>query len=137
MRFTSNGYPAEPAVRLRVRHLASSNDAAVAGLDGFIADVKAKTGASQVDILAHSRGTTVMHDLSRAHRPGRRSVRRYVNFDGRTSESPPGGVPTLAVWGEGDQTRAIGGADKRLLPEQGAHGGDDLSRGLRRRSTSS
>ena len=82
----------------------------VGDLDAFIANVKQRTGAEQVDILAHSRGTTVMHTyLSSPERAA--SVRSYVNFDGRTSETPPGGVRTLAVWGEGDQTRAIGGAE--------------------------
>ena len=46
------------------------------------------------------------------------SVRRYVNFDGRTSATPPGNVPTLAVWGEGDQTRAIGGAENVYFPNK-------------------
>ena len=74
-----------------------------------------RTRCPQVDVLAHSRGTTVMHEfLSTPARAA--NVRRYVNFDGRTSDSPPGGVPTLAVWGEGDQTRAIGGATNAYFP---------------------
>ena len=117
MRFTSNGYPDKRLYAYEYNTLVPSNVAAVAGLDGFIADVKAKTGASRVDILAHSRGTTVMHEfLSTPTRAA--NVRRYVNFDGRTSASEPGGVPTLAVWGEGDQTRAIGGATNVYFPDK-------------------
>jgi pimeloyl-ACP methyl ester carboxylesterase len=118
MRFTSNGYPHS---RLFVYEYDTSpgvsNDAAIANLDGFIADVKAKTGADKVDILAHSRGTTVMHAFLET--PARaEQVRRYVNFDGRTSATEPGGVPTLAVWGEGDQTREIGGAENVYFPDK-------------------
>jgi Lipase C-terminal domain/Lipase (class 2) len=110
MRFTSNGFPQGRLFAYEYDTGAQSNDAAVANLDGFIAGVKAQTGADQVDILAHSRGTTVMHTyLSTPERAA--SVSHYVNFDGRTSDAPPGGVPTLAVWGEGDQTRAIVGAE--------------------------
>ena len=49
----------------------------------------------------------------------------------------PGGVPTLAIWGEGDPARQIAGAAQRPLPQQGAHRGDHLAGGVRRRSTSS
>ena len=42
---------------------------------------------------------------------------RYVNFDGRTSDSVPGGVPTLAIWGEGDGTPHDRRRDKRVFPE--------------------
>ena len=118
MRFNVNGYPhgslfayeydTSPGV---------STDPAIANLDGFVAEVKAKTGASEVDVLAHSRGTTIMHEwLATPERADQ--VRRYVNFDGRTSTSPPGGVPTLAVWGEGDQTREIGGATNVYFPDK-------------------
>jgi len=118
MRFTSNGYPHG---RLFVYEYDTSpgvsNDPAVANLDGFIADVKAKTGADKVDVLAHSRGTSVMHTFLET--PARADqVRRYVNFDGRTSATEPGGVPTLAVWGEGDPTREIGGAENVYFPEK-------------------
>ena len=79
--------------------------------------MKAQTGSDQVDILAHSRGTTVMHTyLATPERAA--TVRRYVNFDGRTSDTQPGGVPTLAVWGEGDQARTIGGAENVYFPDK-------------------
>ena len=61
MRFSSNGFPQDRLFAYEYDTAVSNNDAAVNNLDAFIADVKAKTGASQVDILAHSRGTTVMH----------------------------------------------------------------------------
>ena len=115
MRLTSNGFPQRRIFAYEYDTLASDNDAAVAGLDGFIDSVKRRTGAEQVDILAHSRGTTVMHAY--LDTPARAaSVRRYVNFDGRSSDDPPGGVETLAVWGEGDQTREIGGAENVYFP---------------------
>ena len=118
MRFTSNGYPHD---RLFVYEYDTSpgvsNDPAVTNLDGFIADVQAKTGAEQVDVLAHSRGTTVMHTFLET--PARADqVRRYVNFDGRTSATEPGGVTTLAIWGEGDQSREIGGAENVYFPNK-------------------
>ncbi len=117
MRLTSNGFPQDRIFAYEYNTLISNNDAAVADLDGFIADVKAQTGASQVDILAHSRGTTVMHTyLSTPERAA--SVSHYVNFDGRTSTAPPGGVPTLAIWGEGDQTREIVGATNVYFPNK-------------------
>jgi pimeloyl-ACP methyl ester carboxylesterase len=115
MRLTSNGFPQRRIFAYEYNSLLPSNDLAVANLDGFIASVKRRTGADRVDVLAHSRGTTVMHTyLATPERAA--SVRRYVNFDGRTSEALPGGVRTLAVWGEGDQTRAIVGARNVYFP---------------------
>ncbi len=117
MRLTSNGFPQGRIFAYEYDTLESSNDLAVANLDGFVAAIKARTGSDQVDILAHSRGTTVMHTyLATPERAA--SVRRYVNFDGRTSDTQPGGVPTLAVWGEGDQARAIGGAENVYFPSK-------------------
>ena len=117
MRFASNGFPQNRIFAYEYDTSISNNDVAVADLDGFIASVKSQTGAEQVDILAHSRGTTVLHTyLATPERAA--TVRRYVNFDGRTSETQPGGVPTLAVWGEGDQARAIGGAENVYFPSK-------------------
>lgn len=117
MRFTSNGYPHDRLFAYEYDTTGPRNEVAIANLEPFIADVMAKTGAPQVDILAHSRGTTVMHEYLRD--PERAAtVRRYVNFDGRTAAEQPGGVPTLAIWGEGDQTRAIGGAMNVYFPNK-------------------
>ncbi|HEX6115677.1 MAG TPA: hypothetical protein VFY99_01165 [Solirubrobacterales bacterium] len=115
MRLASNGFPRSRIFAYEYNTGIGTNDVAIADLDGFIAAVKARTGSEQVDVLAHSRGTTVMHSyLATPERAA--SVRSYVNFDGRTSDTPPGGVRTLAVWGEGDQTRAIGGAENVYFP---------------------
>ncbi len=117
MRFASNGFPRKRIFAYEYDTLEGTNDTAIANLDGFIADVKERTGSDQVDVLAHSRGTTVMHSyLATPERAA--SVRRYVNFDGRSSSSPPGGVPTLAIWGEGDQTRSIDGATNVYFPNR-------------------
>jgi triacylglycerol esterase/lipase EstA (alpha/beta hydrolase family) len=45
MRFTSNGYDDGDLFAYEYDSSATTNDAAIAGLDGFIAGVKAKTGA--------------------------------------------------------------------------------------------
>jgi hypothetical protein len=46
------------------------------------------------------------------------TVAHYVNLDGRTATAPPGGVPTLAVWGEGPTTREITGAQNVYFSDQ-------------------
>jgi hypothetical protein len=46
-------------------------------------------------------------------------VRRYVNVDGRSSASPPGGVPTLALWGSLQPNGSIGGATNVYLTTLG------------------
>ncbi|MBK5109844.1 MAG: alpha/beta hydrolase [Thermoleophilia bacterium] len=121
MRFTSNGFPQKRIFVYEYDTNESTNDLAIAGLDPFIEKVKSKTGAGKVDVLAHSRGTTVMHSyLSTPERAA--MVSHYVNFDGRSSDSRPGGVPTLAVWGEsfdgGPDTREIVGAKNVRYPQK-------------------
>jgi pimeloyl-ACP methyl ester carboxylesterase len=119
-RFTSNGYPSS-----LIRVFEYDSTTAIANmaqlhtqLDQLIAQVKQETGAAKVDILGHSLGTTVMHlyllDPARAA-----NVARYVNIDGRTGTSPPGGVPTLALWaGRGTPGREITGATNVTIPNQ-------------------
>jgi pimeloyl-ACP methyl ester carboxylesterase len=126
-RLTSNGFPQRYIHVLEYDTLADLDDTideVHASLDALIERVKAQTGKSQVDVLGHSRGTTVMHEyLASPERAA--NVRRYVNIDGRTSPSPPGGVPTLAIWAEirtlgpGDGgPREIGGAQNVTIPNQ-------------------
>ena len=101
-RFASNGYPQQLlfAYDWDTSVAGPAYDAAgVAGLDPFIDDVLARTGASQVLLVAHSRGT----GISQAYlsTPARAAeVAKYVNLDGRSAAALPGGVPTLAIWGE-------------------------------------
>jgi dienelactone hydrolase len=99
MRFTSNGYPQG---RIAVLEYDSSSistilPAVLAALDALIAELRAETGAAQVDLIGHSLGTTVSHAyLATPERAA--NVAHYVNVDGRTASAPPGGVPTLALW---------------------------------------
>lgn len=99
MRFTTNGYPASHIAVLEYDSsaIATILPAVLTRLDALIADMLAKTGATQVDLMGHSLGTTVSHTfLSTPERAAK--VAHYVNIDGRTSAAPPGGVPTLALW---------------------------------------
>lgn len=98
-RLASNGYPDELLFAYEYDSSVADNTVAVAGLEPFIDDVLASTGARQVLLAAHSRGTTVSHTYlaDPAHAA---EVAKYVNLDGRGADAPPGGVPTLAAWGE-------------------------------------
>jgi pimeloyl-ACP methyl ester carboxylesterase len=120
MRLASNGYPERLVTVLEYDSTFSLNtmDDVHAKLDQLITDVKQRTGSSKVDVLGHSLGTTVMHGYLAT--PARAAnVAHYVNIDGRTAETPPGGVPTLAIWaGRGTPGRAIGGATNVTIPNQ-------------------
>ncbi|MCE7000266.1 hypothetical protein LZG04_36440 [Saccharothrix sp. S26] len=117
-RFSGNGYPDALLHAFEYDTSVPTNDHAIAGLEAFIAGVKARTGSSKVDVIAHSRGTTVLHTyLSVPERAA--SVRRYVNVDGRSSAALPGGVPTLALWGSLQPNGSIGGATNVYLTTLG------------------
>lgn len=60
--------------------------------------------------MAHSRGTIVMFQYLGSSPERAAQVNRYVNIDGVFREYLPGGVPTMALWAEGDSTREITGA---------------------------
>jgi pimeloyl-ACP methyl ester carboxylesterase len=119
-RLMSNGYPAD---RIAVHEYDSTfgtntMEEVWAGLDELIAELLRETGADGVDLLGHSLGTTVSQGYLTSSPERAASVAHYVNIDGRTAPSPPGGVDTLAVWGEGDQTRQIVGAQNYYAPDQ-------------------
>ncbi|MGY1831955.1 esterase/lipase family protein [Geodermatophilus sp. SYSU D01180] len=125
-RFTSNGWDQDLLFAYEYDTSGPDNTAAIAGLGPFVDAVLEETGADQVLLAAHSRGTTVSHAYlaDPAHAA---EVARYVNLDGRSSATPPGGVPTLAVWGEWNSppaprrgsVGAIGGAENLYDPDQG------------------
>src|SRR5918994_6719550 len=126
MRLTSNGFPQRYIHVLEYDTLTPIDenlDEVHASLDALIESVKAQSGKSRVDVLGHSRGTTVRRDyLASPERAA--NVRRYVNIDGRTSDTPPGGVETLAIWAEiqtlgpDEGPREIGGAKNVTIPNQ-------------------
>ncbi|GAB3435308.1 hypothetical protein [Actinophytocola sediminis] len=98
-RFAGNGYPQHLLYAYEYDSSVPDNTAAVAGLGPFIDTVLARTGAERVLLAAHSRGTAVSHAWL-ADPANAAEVAKYVNLDGRSLDSQPGGVPTLAVWGE-------------------------------------
>ena len=101
MRFASNGYPRSylAVVEYDSGGVTFPEDLPIvhAEIDARIAELQAETGCAQVDLMGHSRGTTVSHAyLAFPERAA--NVAHYVNIDGQSANAPPGGVPTLALW---------------------------------------
>src|SRR5207247_10434847 len=88
-------------------------------IDEAIAALEQRTGKSQVDVVAHSLGTSVMYDyLTNGDMAAQRraNVAHYINVDGQ-NQNP--GVPTLAVWaGRGTPGRSMDGAQNVTIPNQ-------------------
>src|SRR5438270_10900442 len=125
MRFESNGYP-----HGWVEELDYNSTAAVGNMsevekqiEAAIAALKQRTGKSQVVVIGHSEGTSVMyHYLAESPKAAehRASVAAYANLDGQ-GKNP--GVRTLAVWAGrcGDATcsnpeRHMEGAENVTIP---------------------
>jgi hypothetical protein len=125
MRFESNGYP-----HAWVEELDYNSTAATANMsevekqiEAAIAALKQRTGATQVDLVGHSEGTSVVyHYLAESEKAAehRATVAAYANLDGQ--EKNPG-VRTLAVWAGrcGDATcskpeRHMEGAENVTIP---------------------
>ena len=125
MRFESNGYP-----HGWVEELDYDSTAAVGNMsevekqiEAAIAALKQRTGKSQVDVVGHSEGTSVMyHYLAESEKAAehRASVAAYANLDGQ-EKNPL--VRTLAVWAGrcGDATcsnpeRHMEGAENVTIP---------------------
>jgi hypothetical protein len=119
-RLASNGYPE----RIVEAHEYDSPNVATilpqiyAGLDARIERLLAASGTAQVDLLAHSLGTFVTQGYLNSSPARAARVAHYVNLDGRTATALPGGVPTLAIWGEGDPARTVTGATNVSFPDQ-------------------
>jgi pimeloyl-ACP methyl ester carboxylesterase len=121
LRFTSNGYPRRWIDEVDYNSTLAVTDKSEVNqqIDSAIRGLKQLTGKPKVDVIAHSLGTTVMHDYltSGAMAAQRRAnVARYINVDGQ-DENP--GVPTLAVWaGRGEPGRNMAGAKNVTVPNQ-------------------
>jgi pimeloyl-ACP methyl ester carboxylesterase len=119
-RLASNGYPAE---LIEAQEYDSLNVATIlpqvfTELDARITRLLAASRADRVDMLGHSLGTFVMQAYLTSSPERAARVAHYVNLDGRTATALPGGVPTLAIWGEGSPERTIVGATNVHFPDQ-------------------
>jgi pimeloyl-ACP methyl ester carboxylesterase len=121
MRFMSNGYPESwiDEVDYNSTRAVADKSEVDQQIDDAIAALKQRTGSAQVDVVAHSLGTSVMYDyLTNGDKAAQRraSVARYINVDGQ-NQNP--GVPTLAVWaGRGTPGRSMDGAQNVTIPNQ-------------------
>jgi triacylglycerol esterase/lipase EstA (alpha/beta hydrolase family) len=121
MRFMSNGYPAGwfDEVDYNSTRAVADKSEVHQQIDAAIAKLEQRTGKSQVDVVAHSLGTSVMYDyLTNGAMAAQRraNVAHYINVDGQ-ARNP--GVPTLAVWaGRGTPSRNMDGATNVTIPNQ-------------------
>ena len=134
MRLTSNGYPDRYVTVFEYNSLefasALESGSSVqaqeqqlfAEMDQAVAHMKAITHRRKVDLLGHSLGTKLMQDYLNSSKQRASNVGHYVNMDGMTANSPPGGVPTLALWGtkgplSSKPGRRIKGAKNVFIPD--------------------
>jgi hypothetical protein len=125
MRFESNGYP-----KGWVETIDYDSSAALANMNEVdeqieraIDKLKERTGASQVDLIGHSEGTTVCYDYlaeGEKHAERDKSVATYINIDGQ-EKLPP--VRTLALIAEKSMGTIvkhgeIPGATNVLIPNE-------------------
>ncbi len=126
MRFASNGYPKEYLNAFEYDSVRYRTDPAYpalvyAALDQRIDAILQQTRADKLELLGHSMGTAVsMVYLSDPVHAAK--VAHYVNLDGGGAPSPPGGVPTLALWAEfrfvpGSPIPTIVGAENHVIPK--------------------
>jgi hypothetical protein len=121
MRFTSNGYAPSWIDEVDYNSTVAVGETTEVDeqIDAAVAAMKARTKRPQVDIAAHSLGTSVMYGYLTDEEKGaerRANVAHYINIDGQASNP---GVPTLAVWaGRGTPGRHMEGAENVTIPNQ-------------------
>ncbi len=127
MRFESNGYPKGWVETISYDSLGAAaegyNGEVEEQIEKAIAKLKERTGASQVDLIGHSEGTSVSyHYLAESVKAAEhdKTVAAYINIDGQ-EKLPP--VRTLALWAEKSQgtvaaNREIPGATNVLIPNE-------------------
>ncbi|CAO5191231.1 conserved exported hypothetical protein [Frankia sp. AiPs1] len=117
-RFASNGYPADRIAALDYDASTATppENQVFAQIDTEITRLLAASSMKQVDLVAQAEGAGLaIHYLaSTAARAAR--VAHLVSVAGPQPAGPPRGVRTLAVWGVGDPTRRIAGAQNVRFP---------------------
>jgi pimeloyl-ACP methyl ester carboxylesterase len=116
-RFASNGYPASFVETQDYDSTSVSQNDLFNALDARISRLTAAAGVSQVDLLGHSLGTSLMQTYLNSSTARAAKVAHYVNIDGAAATALPGGVPTLNIRGEGN-TGTITGATQLDLPNE-------------------
>jgi pimeloyl-ACP methyl ester carboxylesterase len=117
LRWASNGYPNLVSA---IDRLSSFGATFQPEMDAFIDDVRARTGAEKVYIVAHSLGTALMNGyLNSTDLTRRARVAKYIAIDGSTASTCPGGVPCMGIWARGSLTRIMGPDHNARFPEQG------------------
>jgi len=118
-RFASNGYPVEwiDGIDYDFSFGEASSSQVLTRIEQAIDRLRALAGTAQVDLVAHSLGTFLSQSFLRT-RSRAAKVAHYVNLDGSTALSRPGGVATLAIWGEGSTSRRILGATNVYQSDQ-------------------
>ena len=118
-RFASNGYPAGAiATQEYDSTFATITQAGVwAQLDELITSLLAQSGADKVELVGHSLGTAVSQGFLTSSPERAARVAHYVNLDGAPAAALPGGVATLAVWGEGNSGGQVVGATNVYQPD--------------------
>lgn len=120
LRFTSNGYPVGHIEVHEYDTLFTTETRAevFARLDARIDALLARTRADRIDLLGHSLGTSLMQEYLNSSAERAAKVAHYVNLDGAPATAPPGGVPTHAIWGRGNEDRKIDGATNVYFSDQ-------------------
>ncbi|WP_091675321.1 esterase/lipase family protein [Amycolatopsis marina] len=129
-RFSSNGFRDDHLYAYEYDTSVPSNEEAIAGLERFVAEVRGRTGASRVDVLAHSRGTTVMHSyLASSERAA--EVRKVREHRRPVEQHPARRRSDTRVVGELAAHWLDRWRDQRLPDGAGAHRDSHFGRGVR------
>jgi hypothetical protein len=107
MRFDENFYPHEyvNALDYDSTLTVETQEDVWNRLDALIADIEDETGAHQVDLIGHSFGGLMCYQYIESSPERAAKVAHYVSIDSSSTynlgvDHAPGGVPTLALWGD-------------------------------------
>jgi pimeloyl-ACP methyl ester carboxylesterase len=92
MRFASNGYP---NVVTGIDRTSSVSSTLNPQLDAFFDDVMEQTGDTQIYVIAHSLGTTLMNNYLNSAPARAARVAKYISIDG--SPASCGAIPTVCT----------------------------------------
>jgi pimeloyl-ACP methyl ester carboxylesterase len=129
LRFASNGYPEDHIEMFEHDSLVygtgnnqEANQQVWGRLDQLVAELKERAGTDQVYLAGHSQGTFVSQTYLNSDPARAANVAKYVNLDGAGDVAGtgqlPGGVETLAIWGEGNDADAVPGATNVHFSDQ-------------------